>query len=95
MTENLLTDAELAAINERARALADELLAAVDLGDRQLAYLSAMQLLIARSGLGPQQVIDALTSLIAHNLCEDQPIRLAILPAEVGEVEEPPKPVVH
>ena len=36
------TDAALDAINECARGLADELLALLDLGDRQCAYISAM-----------------------------------------------------
>ncbi len=77
------------AINERARGLADELLALLDLGDRQCAYISAMQVLIGRCGLDPQQVQYAQASVISHNLCGDEPIRLVVARPEGNAQQEP------
>ena len=46
------TDDEMATANERARELADALYGVLDkICDRETAYLSAMQILLARSGL--------------------------------------------
>lgn len=87
-----IPDDEIARINDRGRDLVDQLLAVVDLGDRQCAYLSAMQLLLSRSGLDPQEVLDALTSLVAHNLCAGAAIRLVVVRAD-GET--PPPEAVH
>ena len=84
-----LTDDEMDAINERARGLADELLALLDLGDRQCAYISAMQVLIGRCGLDPQQVLYAQASVISHNLCGDEPIRLVVARPEGNAQQEP------
>ena len=79
------TDEALANVNARGRELVDKLYAALDeVCDRENAYLSAMQILLSRSGLGPQQVVDAVTALLGHNLCNDEPIRLSILPAGDG-----------
>ncbi len=85
------TDDEMATANERARELADALYGVLDkICDRETAYLSAMQILLARSGLSPQQVVDAVTVLLGHNLCGDQPIRLTIEPV----ADETPQPGV-
>ena len=83
-----LTDEDLATMNRRGGELVDELFAVLDVGDRQMAYLSAMQMLLSRSGLEPQAFINALTSLVSHNLCDDAPVRLAVLPFE-GESPPP------
>ena len=77
-----ISDANLARINARARELVDELLAVLDIGDRQCAYFSAMQILLSRCGLGPDAVFHALASLVSHNFCGDAPIRLIVAGAE-------------
>ena len=58
------------------------MLSLLDLGDRQCAYISAMQVLLTRAGIEPHQVLDALTTLPAQNLCGDAPIRLVIVRAD-------------
>ena len=88
------TDDQIDNINERGRALVDELYAALsEVCDRPTAYLSAMQLLLARSGLGVQEIVDAVTTLLGHNLCGDAPIRLAIVPA--GDATPQPAVTKH
>ena len=85
------TDVEMATANKRGGELVDELYGALDkICDRETALLSAMQILLSRSGLGPQQVVNVVTSLLAHNLCNDQPIQLAIMPV----ADETPQPGV-
>ena len=75
------TDSEIATANERGRDLVDELYEVLGkVCDRQTAYLSIMQIALAKSGLSPQEVVDAVTALLGHNLCGDQPIRLTIVP---------------
>lgn len=77
------SDDQIDTANERGRALVDELYAALgQVCDRQTSYLSAMQILMARSGLEVQEALDCITSLLAHNLCDDRPIRLALVPVE-------------
>ena len=76
------TDEALASVNDRAQALVDQLYEVLgEVCDGETAYVSAMQILLSRSNLGPQQVVDAVTALLGHNLCDDAPIRLTILPA--------------
>ncbi len=83
------TGDEMATANERGRELVDELYSALGkVCDRETAYLSAMQILLSRSGLGPQKVVDQVTALLAHNLCNDEPIRLTIEPL----ADEQPSP---
>ena len=54
---------------------------------------ASCKILLARSGLGPQQVVDAVTELLGHNLCGDQPIRLTIVP--VADEASPSGPTAH
>ena len=82
MTKEAYTEDQLASVNQRVGALADQLYEVLgEVCDRQTAYLSIMQVVLARSGLEAQDIIDLVTTLLAHNLCGDAPIRLAILPA--------------
>ena len=75
------TDDEMATANKRGGELIDELYGVLDkICGKETAYISAMQMLLARSGLSPQQVVDAVTTLLGHNLCNDEPIRLTIEP---------------
>ena len=88
------TGDEIASVNERGRELVDALYGALgEVCDRETAFLSAMQILLSRSGLGPQQVVDAVTALLGHNLCGDQPIRLTIVP--VADEASPAGPTTH
>ena len=77
------TETQIDSVNQRAGVLVDELYATLaEVCDPSTAYLSAMQSLLARSGLDAQAIVDAITTLLAHNLCGDRPIRLAIVPVE-------------
>ena len=83
------TDDEMATANKRGGELIDELYGVLDkICGKETAYISAMQMLLARSGLSPQQVVDAVTTLLAHNLCNDEPIRLTIEPV-ADEASQP------
>ena len=89
----LIAEDEIASVNKRGRELVDQLYGVLDeVCDRQCAYLSAMQILLSRSGLDPQEVLDALTSLVAHNLCGDAPIRLFVVRSDA---ERSPPEAVH
>ena len=48
-----------------------------------------MQVLIGRCGLDPQQVLYAQASVISHNLCGDEPIRLVVARPEGNAQQEP------
>ena len=83
------TDEALASVNDRAQALVDQLYEVLgEVCDGETSFLSVSQIVLARSGLDPQQVLNVLTSLIQHNLCGDRPIRLAIMPV----ADEQPSP---
>ena len=93
MTDEMTGD-EIASVNERAQALVDQLYDVLgEVCDGETSFLSVSQIVLARSGLDPQQVLGALTSLVQHNLCGDQPIRLAVVP--VADETAPTRPTTH
>ncbi|MCY4500145.1 MAG: hypothetical protein OXE57_01085 [Alphaproteobacteria bacterium] len=82
------TEAHIEEMNRRGRELVDELLALLAPVGRDTALLSAMQILVSRAGVEPQELLDAITSLVSHNLCAGAPIRLIVARPDA----DPPAP---
>ena len=78
---------EIRELNERGRLVVDELFGVLEPAAGPNATLSALQLVIGRSPLGPAELLQAMANLIGHNF-QGQARVVLVAPTGEGECED-------